>query len=308
MNQVNRRDFLKKSLFVGASLTLIPKLASGFSTSSGLTLPDIAVVTGNDYFKNTITAIEQIGGISKFVPRGSKVGVLINAPAYWTKPGSYTHTEVILAVLKLINDAGAGSIVFLKEQSPDLFKRSALSGSYQSIIDSIKKDSGEYKEMEIAKAVTMKKPYVIKDLFDVDVFINIPVNKHHSGVNYTNCLKNMMGACNRDTNKTFHTKLDGNVDDVEHLAQCIADINLLRKPDLCITDATEVLKTNGPFGPGEILKPRKVFAGVNPVQMDAYGCTLLDNRPEDIRTNVLANKLGLGSYDLKSFVVKETTL
>ena len=308
MNQFNRRDFLKKSLFVGAGLTLIPKLASGFSSRSGLTLPDIAVITGNDYFKNTIAAIEQIGGISKFVPHGSKVGILINAPSHWTKPGSYTHTEVILAALKLINDAGASNIMFLKDQSPDLFKRSSLSSQYQSIIDAIKKNSGEYKEVNIPKAVTMKNPKVIKDLFDVDVFINIPINKQHSGVQYTGCLKNMMGACNRDTNKTFHTKLDGDIDDVEHLAQCIADINLLRKPDLCITDATEVLKTNGPFGPGEILKPRKVFAGVNPVEMDAYGCTLLDNRPEDIRTNVLANKLGLGSYDLKSFVVKETNL
>ena len=308
MNQVNRRDFLKKSLFVGVGLTLIPKLANGTLSSSGLALPDIAVVTGNDYFKNTITAIEQIGGISKFVPRGSKVGLLINAPAYWTKPGSYTHTEVVLAAIKLINDAGASNIIFLLDQSPDLFKRSSLSVQYQSIIDSIKKNSGEYKEVNLPKAVTMKNPKVIKDLLDVDIFINIPINKHHSGVQYTGCLKNMMGACHRDTNKTFHTGGNGKEDDVEHLAQCIADINLLRKPDLCITDATEVLKTNGPFGPGEIIKPHKVFAGVNPVEMDAYGCTILDNRPEDIRTNVLANKHGLGSYDLKSFIVKETTL
>jgi hypothetical protein len=42
--------------------------------------------------------------------------------------------------------------------------------------------------------------------------------------------------------------------------------------------------------------------------MDAYGCTLLDLRPEDIRTTVLANKNGIGRMDIKNFNIKETTI
>lgn len=308
MSEINRRNFIMKGIIAGAGMALIPDLAKGITRLSADSVPNIAAVTGNDYFQNTITAIEQMGGISKFVTRGAKVGILANSPAWWNKPGSFTHTEVILAALKLINDAGAASVTFLIELSPDLYKRTPLAEKYKSLTDAVKKNSGDYIEKELTQAVSMKKPKVIKDLFDMDVFINIPVNKHHSGIQYTGCLKNMMGACNHDTNRQFHTGSGGNDDDVEHLAQCIADINLLRKPDLCITDATEVLRTNGPSGPGEIIKPRKVFVGTNPVEMDAYGCTLLDNRAEDIRSNVLAGKLGLGSYDISKLVIKEINL
>jgi uncharacterized protein (DUF362 family) len=306
MNTLNRRDFFKKGLFAGAGIALIPSMVKGINASE-TELINISSVTGNDPFMNTITAIEHLGGIQKFVPRGSKVGLLINAPDWWNNPGSHTNTAVVLAVLKLLNDANAKEISYLINPSKEFYKRSELSSKYQSIIDSVKQCSYEYKQVDIPKAVILKKANVIKELFEVDVLINIPVNKHHSGVEYTGCLKNMMGACNRDTNKTFHTDGEGAGDDIEHLAQCIADVNLLRKPDLCITDATEVLKTNGPAGPGMIIKPHKVFVGTNPVEMDAYGCTLLDNRPQDIRTNILANKLGLGSYDLEKLIIKQYT-
>jgi uncharacterized protein (DUF362 family) len=308
MNEVNRRDFLKKSALIGAGVAIVPSISNSGSVFGETAAIDIAAVTSTNHFQATINAIEQLGGISKFVPKGSTVGLIINAPAWWSRPGSHTNTDVVLATLKLLNDAGAKSIVYLLDQSPDFYKRSTLSTQYQSIIDTIKKSSGEHKEIELPKAIKMKNPQVIKDLFDVDVFINLPVNKSHSGILYTGCLKNLMGTCNRDTNLKFHTGGESGQDDAEHLGQCIADINLIRKPDLCITDATEVLKTNGPAGPGEIIKPNKVFAGTNPVSMDAYGCTILGFKPEEIWSTVFANKHGLGEYDLSKIVIKETTL
>jgi uncharacterized protein (DUF362 family) len=80
---------------------------------------------------------------------------------------------------------------------------------------------------------------------------------------------------------------------------------LVRKPELCVSDATEVLKTGGPAGPGEIIKPMKVFAGVDPVAMDAYGSTLLGLKPESILSTVMAGKHGIGNADLKNVNVKE---
>ena len=307
MSDVNRRDFLKKSIIISAGVTLLPKIGKAglFRTVSN----DIAVVTGTDYFASTLRAVELLGGISKYVPKGSKVGIIVNAPNWWAKPGSHTNTDVVLATLKLLNDAGAKEITYLLPVADEFYKRSQKSEQFASITKTVKNNSREYKEVEIPKGISLKKASVIKDLFDCDVFINIPINKHHAGTQYSNCLKNFMGNCKGETNHFFHSApgKDGH-EDFDFLSQCIADVNLIRKPDLCISDATEVLKTNGPAGPGELIKPNKVFAGTDPVAMDAYGSTILDYRPEDIRPTVLASKHGIGSMDIKNLNIREVTI
>jgi uncharacterized protein (DUF362 family) len=80
--------------------------------------------------------------------------------------------------------------------------------------------------------------------------------------------------------------------------QCIADINLIRKPDLCVVDSTEFISTNGPFGPGKLIKPQKVVAGTDPVLADAYCCTLLGLDPKNVGMLDKAAKHGLGNADL----------
>ncbi len=70
----------------------------------------------------------------------------------------------------------------------------------------------------------------------------------------------------------------------DYLAQCIADLNLIRKPDLCIVDAIECVLENGPRGPGETTKPNKIIAGTDPVALDVYSSSLMGLDPEDILT------------------------
>lgn len=307
MADISRRDFFRCSVLAGTGLVLASKTAKALFKP--LT-PDISVVSGNNYYENTLKAIEGLGGIENFVKKGSKVGLLVNFTSQWTRPATYVNPDVVLAVLSLLNKAEAGEIKYLVSPMKNYFKKSNKSAEFEGIIDSVKTNSGEFVEVEIPKGIVLKKASVIKDLISCDVFINIAINKHHSSTMYTNILKNYMGACSSETNKTFHSgpKSADGIENTEYMAQCIADVNLIRKPDLCISDATEVLKTNGPFGPGEIIKPHKVFAGTDPVAMDSYGCTLLDYRPQDIRTNVLSEKNGIGTTDLKKIKIIETNL
>ena len=308
MSEISRRNFLLKTVTGGAGVIFSTHLSNGISFFSENT--DISVVSGNDFFENTIKAVEQLGGIEKFAKQGSKVGLLVNFTGQWTRVGTYVNPEIVLAVLKMLNDAGVKDITYLVPPMKNYYEKKTKSTQFENSIRTIKNYSGEYIETNIPKGIILKKASIIKDLFECEVFINIAINKHHSSTMYTNCLKNYMGACSSETNKFFHTgpKSKDGGDDTEHMAQCIADVNLVRKPDLCISDATEILKTNGPFGPGEIIKPKKVFAGTDPVAMDAYGSTLLDFRPEDILTTVLASKNGIGRIDIKNLKIKELQL
>lgn len=121
----------------------------------------------------------------------------------------------------------------------------------------------------------------------------------------------MMGVTSRSTNSFFHHgsgKGFGYYDDNEFLSRCIADVNLVRKPDLCILDETEILKNNGPGGPGKLIKPQKVVAGAYRVATDAYGATLLGRHHEDIRIILMANAHGLGEIALSRLRIQEVTL
>jgi uncharacterized protein (DUF362 family) len=138
----------------------------------------------------------------------------------------------------------------------------------------------------------------------VDVLINIPILKHHSTAILSGALKNMMGLCTRKTNVTFHLG-SGVRNDPEYLGQCIADLNLVRKPDLIVADASEFITGNGPSGPGPLRKLDLVVAGTDPVAVDAFGAKCLEMVPEDIMTVKRAYEIGIGEMDLSKLTICE---
>lgn len=306
---ISRRTFIKKSAVLGASTLLagsaagwVPKLT--FAESN----VDIASVKGADYYQNTIKAVEMLGGIGKFVSKQSRVGLLINSP--WRHPGSYVTPEITLATIQMCLDAEAKEIGVFKSISSPYWRRSPLSQRFQEEIRNIRDIGGHYTEVSIPHGRSLKKAEIARGLLDCDVFINISIAKDHTGTRFSGTMKNMMGATSGSTNSFFHHgsgKRGGYYDDIEFLSQCIADVNLVRKPDLCILDGTEILKTNGPGGPGKLLKPQKVFAGVDRVAMDAYGASLIGIHPEDIRMIQMAHEHGLGEIQLSQLRIQEVT-
>jgi uncharacterized protein (DUF362 family) len=306
---ITRRSFIKGSTVLGAASILggnaigwMQKLA--FAEGN----VDIASVKGADYFLNTIKAVEILGGMGKFVSKQAKVGLLINSP--WEHPGSYVRPEITLAVVQMCRDAGAKEIGVFKSLGNSYWRRSALSEKFRDEVKNIRSLEGGYTEVSIPRGRSLKKAEVARGLLDCDVLIDIPIAKDHTGVLFTGTMKNMMGATTYGTNRFFHSGSGarGSYDDVEFLSQCIADLNLVRKPDLCIVDGTEVLSTNGPQGPGKLIKPQKVFAGVDRVAMDVYGANLLGLKGEEIPTTRKAQEHGLGEIRLARLRIQEVTL
>ena len=93
--------------------------------------------------------------------------------------------------------------------------------------------------------------------------------------------------------------------DLEHMEQCIADLNtVVRAPDLIVADATTILTSNGPFGPGDIATPQQVIAGTDRVAIDAYGATLLGLEGPQVAMIERSHRHGLGEIDLEAVQVK----
>jgi len=70
-------------------------------------------------------------------------------------------------------------------------------------------------------------------------------------------------------------------------------------------DANHVLLTNGPGGPGRVLDPQRVIAGVDPVAVDSAALQFFRQKPEDIGHIRIAHELGVGEMDVDKLKVKE---
>lgn len=291
---------MKKILLLICGLVLLTRVGEARA-------PDIVVVKGENAFENTLLAVEKIGGMHRFVQEGQKVGVLVNSA--FREKGAYVDPDVVIAAIKMIFDAGAEEIVFLQHIAPEYWERSKLEEEYRDVIARTRtieankfpaKFDEEFfvkiEEIDGAKAINWELE-IVKEFFEVDVFINIPIAKHHATTILTNSLKNLMGINTRESNVKFH--LEGpSRNDPAFLAQSIVDLNLLRKADLIISDMSNVIITNGPSGPGELLSPGKIVVGTDPVAIDTY-CTLeLGFFIDDILTTTKGFEAGLGHIDL----------
>lgn len=268
--------------------------------------PDIVSVKGNDYFANTIKAVEQLGGMKSFVGRGDRVGLLVNSP--FKHLGASVHPDIALAVIQMCYDAGAKEIHYLKDPHRSYWKKTALAGKYADAIKSLKYESGDHVTVDIPGGIALKDAKVNKDLLRCDVFINISKSKHHRGVHMTGTLKNMMGLCPFSTNIFFHIgslKNIGLYGNIAHLSQCIADLNLIRKPELCISDATVYITEKGPSGPGKLGKSDTVVVSRNRVTLDAFCSRLLGHQPEKILMIRNAFQHGLGEINLEKIHIKK---
>jgi len=307
MHDRDRRDFMKASLAVG-SAALVGSTGIG-RVLAAAARPDIVAVKGGDASASTLKALAALGGIERFVGKGHRVGLLVNAPPHWRLEGSHTRAEVVLAVAKLCLDAGAKEIVTLPVLSPRLWAGSPLAKTHAKVVKMLKPCSDKTVETKIPRGVKLKKGKVRPELLDVDVLIDVPIAKHHVGTLFSGNLKNMMGGLDHETNWFFHTG-SGKTDyeDVGFLSQCIADLNTLRTPTLCLVDATVVLASNGPAGPGDLLKPGKVVAGTDPVAVDAYCVTLHKRKPAEVVMLAKAAAAGVGRADLDKLKVRELAI
>jgi len=314
MDPITRRSFLKKAACLTGGALLSPGPSAVLAQPNvqappALEMkPDLVAVKSKDLFVGTQKAIQELGGIEAFVRRGDRVGVLVNSP--FKNIGASVNPDVVLAVLEKCLEGGAKEIRYLKDPYRGYWERSSRSGELANVIKNLKYESGDHVKVEIPSGVALKEAKVNKDLLECDVFINISITKHHQGVHYSGALKNMMGLCPFSTNSFFHwgTLRLGWYGDLDHLNQCIADLNLVKKPDLCLSDATTFITENGPYGPGKLGGAETIVASTNPVSLDAFCCRFLGLQPQDVLMIPKASRHGLGNMNLGRLRVKSLSV
>ena len=299
---ISRRNFIKGSARIGFSTALggmlLSKAPKAFSFLEESELVDVSVVHSGNTYQSTHKAVEVLGGMQKFVPKGSKVALLPNVQRW--HPGTFTKPEIVRAVIQMCKQAGAEEVNVLSWLDMKNWEATGLAAVIEeegAALKLIGREEANFKSVSIPDGVSIPNALIMKEFFNHDVFIDMPITKDHAGNKFTGTMKNLMGLNFPTHNRSlFHKenwKTDVNA--IRHLDQCIVDLNTVIKPALCVVDATEFIITNGPMGPGELHHPQKVIAGVDRVAIDAYCTTLWDIQAEDIVQIKHAHDRGLGT-------------
>jgi len=291
---ITRRKLLKMAA-AGTALTL----AGRPSFSFGKEEYDLAVISGEPAAA-TKKVLETLGGISRFVKKGQRVILKPNMSFSRTPDFSATtHPAVVATVAQACVEAGASQVLVLDHT----LQRAELCLERTGIREACRDIAGVhvlaiqerkfFREVKTPQGKVLDRVEVMKEILDSQVLINIPVAKSHSATGVSMGMKGLMGVI--WDRESFHSKYNIN--------QAIADLGTVVKPQLTILDATRALASGGPGGPGTVMKPNLVIAGVDPVAVDSYGVSIVpwygqNFKGRQVEHLLMAHQRGLGKIDI----------
>ena len=279
------------------SLWVLPRELWAMAPKEAAPQPLLSKAEGTNWTQLAGDAVQKLGGMKKFVNPGEVVVVKPNIA--WDRTpelGANSHPAVVRQVVELCLEAGAKKVRVIERPSLSTrgpFEYSGIKAAVEAIRDSRVTveytDDRRFVDLTLDRFKAFTKYSFYKDILEADRLINIPVAKVHSLTGVTISLKNMMGPIGGARSK-LHMKID----------DAIADLNLVFRPDLHVVDATRIMVKNGPTGghKEDVVVKNLVFAGTDPVALDAFGTTLFGLKPADIAHIVKANQAGRGEIDL----------
>lgn len=303
---MKRRDFLKASgsgLAAAAAAQWLAPAATALAAEGGGTY-DLVAVKGATPDKLFDAGIEAMGGMGRYVKPGQSVVVKPNI-AWDAEPARAANTNPLLVgrIVEHCYAAGAKK-VFVFDYTCDDWRRSYRnSGIEQAAREAgatVAPGDGERYFQEVSlNGQNLKRVKEHELILESDVFINVPVLKHHGSAGLTICMKNLMGVI--WDRGWWHSN---------GLHQCIADFAGYRKPDLNVVDAFNVLMRRGPRGIStkDVVQMSSQLIATDMVTADAAAARLFGAKPHDIHYIRRAAEQGAGRMDLENLSIKRIVL
>jgi len=295
---MKRRDFVRKGLgagiAAGSAMAMTP-YTKAWGNISMFQNYDLVAVKGGEPGAMFDRAIQSMGGMEAFVKKGQKVVIKPNI-GWDAVPERASNTNPLLVgrIVEHCLAAGAKDVYVFDHTINEWTRCYKNSGIEKATKDAGGKivagnSQGRYHEIEIPGGKILKKAHVHELILESDVFINVPVLKHHGGAGLCVSMKNLMGAV--WDRKFWHAN---------DLHQCIADFTSAIKPDLNVVDGYKVLMKNGPRGVSVAdVETRKFqLISTDMVAVDAAATKFLAKNPAQIGHIRIASEMELGTIDL----------
>jgi uncharacterized protein (DUF362 family) len=310
-SSMTRRQSLKKIFQLSggavlAGITGAPPFSSASSPSPAdrkFLIEAVGRAEGYQVKKLVRKTLDAAGGITRFVSKGSVVALKPNLS--WARAPQFaatTNPEVLQAVVELCQEAGAKEVRIVDNTIHDARQCFALSRA-----SAVAKDTGA--ELVFPRSTLMRDMKIGGDRIDswavyipiveADVLINLPIAKHHSLSTLTLGMKNWIGAVGGGR-WSLH----------QDIHRTVVDLAQFFKPTVTLIDAVRILTANGPSGgsTADVEVKNTLILSNDPVAADGAAAMLFDRKPEEIGFIRLAQKQGLGTYDLSKLDWKNVSV
>jgi len=228
-------------------------------------LPEMAVIRGGNPRELVQRALEELGGIRRFIGRTDVVIVKPNIA--WDRTpeqAANTNPETVAEVVRQCWEAGAKKVIVTDVSCNDprrCFERSGIAAAArQEGAEVVLPEPSRFKEVDLGGDVLQAWP-VFQPFLEADKIINIPIAKHHSLTGATLGMKNWYGILGGQRHRLH-----------QQIHESLVDLADFMKPTLTIMDSYRVLLRNGPTGGNleDVSLKKTLIAGTDPVALDAY--------------------------------------
>jgi uncharacterized protein (DUF362 family) len=313
-NRFSRKNFLRLTGVAAAGLLVEGCKSSETSkqqvkASSGVKPGQYQVAIGkaSTYDRDVVDAavmdlINRLGGLGDIVKPGSKVAIKPNltggvtsalVPGYTAIESFITHPEVVRALIRMVQVAGATDITIVES----VYEwESYTAWGYEQVA----KDMGvklvdlndvkpydDYVDAKVENSFIYPSFRVNKILQDVDVFMSVSKMKNHYNAGVTHTMKNLYGLAPVKFNTlnpgdSYRSAFHGLADQTRtRLPRVIIDINRIRPIHFSLIDGIMTaeagegpwIETMTPVQPGVLL------AGKNCVATDAVATAVMGHNP-----------------------------
>jgi uncharacterized protein (DUF362 family) len=267
-------------------------------------LPILSVVQGGEPRALVQKALENLGGMRRFVARQDVVVIKPNIA--WDRTpeqAANTNPDLVAEVVKQCWAAGAKRVIVTDVSCNEprrCFMRSGIQAAARAEgAEVILPNPDMFREVDLG-AVVLKSWPVFTPFLEADKVINLPIAKHHELTGCTLGMKNWYGILGGQRNRLH-----------QQIHQSLVDLAGFMLPTLTIMDCYRILLRNGPTGGNleDVAMKKTVVAGTDPVALDAWVAKAYWNLdPEHLPYLGMAANRGLGTVDFETLPVKTSQL
>jgi uncharacterized protein (DUF362 family) len=267
-------------------------------------LPEMAIVQGDDPRRLLRRAIDELGGVRRFISRGDVVVIKPNMA--WDRTpeqAANTNPGVVAETARLCFEAGAKTVIVTDvsiNEPRRTFERNGIAeAARRESAQVLLPEERKFRQVDLRGDVLRAWP-VFEPFLAADKMINIPIAKHHSLTGATLGMKNWYGILGGQRQRLH-----------QRIHESLADLAAFMRPTLTIIDAYRVLLRNGPSGGNleDVALKKTLIAGTDPVALDAYAAKAFWNLGlDDLLYLRLASQRGLGTPQFEKLRTKTTSL
>lgn len=240
-------------------------------------------------------AIAALGGIESFVSPSERILVKPNLlyPSE-SERSITTHPAVISAVLRLLSEAGCGSVAVGDSPANGncVGAMHKLGLTEDKLFGAHIADMSHEVSVDYPEGKTAKHFYFTREVTESDAIIGVCKMKTHMLERVTGALKNMYGLVCGFRKAVGHTTYNN----AAVFARMLCDLYKATPQRLHVMDGVVAMEGNGPAS-GDPVQMGVILASSDPIALDSVFCRLVYLSPKLVPTNVYGALAGIGTFE-----------